>query len=300
MDIKLYNPQNNALLLCYFEKNNNKQKEYCLKLKNIYKEKYALKFGIFSSNNFSIEFISKGILYIIQKNFDENKEKENLNEALNKMHDLLNSDNKIIKNNYPQLICRSNPENDNQKKYFLKLIHDIKHIKPIVFDVELLDTNYSIELNINGNIHEIENSFNDNEKIAKESINKINKLLDKAKIDNNEIFLDVAPSLTCYYMSENEEQKQFCENLIKDIKDNEEDNEDIKTEIKTSPAMNFSIELNFKGKNIIEYDFDSCKNSMDETIDKIYDILGQNDEKDSILILLCFIEKGNEDIKIIA
>ena len=137
-------------------------------------------------------------------------------------------------------------------------------------------------------------TVNDNEKTAKESINKIYKLLDEAKIDNNEIILDVAPSLTCYYMSESEEQKQFCENLIKEIKD---DDEDIKTEIKTSSAMNFSIELNFKGMTIIENDFDSCKNSIGETIDKIYDILGQNDEKDSILILLCFIEKGNEEHK---
>ena len=74
-------------LLCFFEMENEKQKNYCLKLKDSFKHEKPIRFEIKSSPgvSFSIQFRIKGETHKIQTIYNE----EELENSLNKMYQLL-------------------------------------------------------------------------------------------------------------------------------------------------------------------------------------------------------------------
>ena len=79
----------NALptLLCFFEFQNEEQKNYCLKLKDNFRHEKPIRFEIKSSPgvNFSIQFRIKGETHKIQTIYNE----EELDNSLKKMYQLL-------------------------------------------------------------------------------------------------------------------------------------------------------------------------------------------------------------------
>ena len=74
-------------LLCFFEMENEKQKNYCLKLKDSFKHEKPIRFEIKSSPgvNFSVQFKIKGDVHKIQTIFNE----EELDNSLNAMYKIL-------------------------------------------------------------------------------------------------------------------------------------------------------------------------------------------------------------------
>ncbi len=74
-------------LLCFFEMDNEKQKNYCLKLKDSFKHEKPIRFEIKSSPgvNFSVQFKIKGQIHKIQTIFNE----EELDNSLNAMYKIL-------------------------------------------------------------------------------------------------------------------------------------------------------------------------------------------------------------------
>ena len=74
-------------LLCFFEMDNEKQKNYCLKLKDSFKHEKPIRFEIKSSPgvNFSVQFKIKGQIHKIQTIFNE----EELENSLNAMYKIL-------------------------------------------------------------------------------------------------------------------------------------------------------------------------------------------------------------------
>ena len=84
-------------LLCFFETGNMAQSAYCLKLRDNFKHEKSINYQIKSEKGmkFSIKFKIKDKTYDIQNEFNDND--ENLNIALNKMYELLNQVNTMIK-----------------------------------------------------------------------------------------------------------------------------------------------------------------------------------------------------------
>ena len=74
-------------LLCFFQMDNEKQKNYCLKLKDSFKHEKPIRFEIKSSPgvNFSVQFKIKGQIHKIQTIFNE----EELDNSLNAMYKIL-------------------------------------------------------------------------------------------------------------------------------------------------------------------------------------------------------------------
>ena len=74
-------------LLCFFEMDNEKQKNYCLKLKDSFKHEKPIRFEIKSSPgvNFSVQFKIKSQIHKIQTIFNE----EELDNSLNAMYKIL-------------------------------------------------------------------------------------------------------------------------------------------------------------------------------------------------------------------
>ena len=77
------------LLLCSYEKDNEEQLSYCVKLKDNFRHEETIRFEIKISHDaqFKISFILDKNTYIIQDIFDDSD--EILNESLNKMYVLL-------------------------------------------------------------------------------------------------------------------------------------------------------------------------------------------------------------------
>ena len=75
-------------LLCFFEMNNEQQKNYCLKLKDNFKHEKPIRFEIKSSPgvNFCVQFKIKGENHKIQTIFNE-EEMENSLQAMYKLLD---------------------------------------------------------------------------------------------------------------------------------------------------------------------------------------------------------------------
>ena len=75
-------------LLCFFEMNNEQQKNYCLKLKDNFKHEKPIRFEIKSSPgvNFCVQFKIKGETHKIQTIFNE-EEMENSLQAMYKLLD---------------------------------------------------------------------------------------------------------------------------------------------------------------------------------------------------------------------
>ena len=81
---------NYPTLLCFFEPQNEEQKNYCIELKNNFQHEQSIKFQISSTSQvgFSIKFRLKGNTHNIQDTFDSSKEA--MENALQKMYILLN------------------------------------------------------------------------------------------------------------------------------------------------------------------------------------------------------------------
>ncbi len=83
------------------------------------------------------------------------------------------------------------------------------------------------------------------------------------------------PTLICFYEMENKEQKNYC---IK-LKDNYNGNKPIKYDMKSIPQIPFGIKLRINGEIIdIQKIFDNREEVMNETLNKIYDLVDKNDK----------------------
>ena len=86
------------------------------------------------------------------------------------------------------------------------------------------------------------------------------------------------PTLVCFYEIDNKEQKNYCLKL----KENYKGNRPIKYEIKQIPQIPFAIKLRKDGKIIdIQKIFDNREEIMNETLQKIYDLLNENNNKNN-------------------
>ena len=86
----------------------------------------------------------------------------------------------------------------------------------------------------------------------------------------NETKDTTAPTLLCFFEQSNEEQKEYC---IK-LRDNFKCEKTIKYEIKSMPQVPFSIGIRIKGNTtIVQNVFDNSEQKMNETLQKIYDLL---------------------------
>ena len=88
---------NYPTLLCFFEPQNEAQKNYCIELKNNFQHEQSIKFQISSTAQvgFSVKFRLNGTTHNIQDTFDSSREA--MENSLQKMYDLLNQ-NKSAKN----------------------------------------------------------------------------------------------------------------------------------------------------------------------------------------------------------
>ena len=78
------------ILLCDFEKGNDDQKDYCLKLKDSFKYEKPIKYEIRSNriDPFSIRLKKKNKIYDIQTNYIDNSEEE-IQKALTDIYTIL-------------------------------------------------------------------------------------------------------------------------------------------------------------------------------------------------------------------
>ncbi len=76
-------------LICFYETGKNEQKEYCIKLKDNFKNEKTIKFEIKSvpQVNFSVKFKVNGRLHVIQTEY--NNSETVMNESLEKIYNLL-------------------------------------------------------------------------------------------------------------------------------------------------------------------------------------------------------------------
>ncbi len=76
-------------LICFYETGKNEQKEYCIKLKDNFKNEKTIKFEIKSvpQVNFSVKFKLNGKIHDIQTNFDDSE--DTMNASLQKIYALL-------------------------------------------------------------------------------------------------------------------------------------------------------------------------------------------------------------------
>ena len=81
--------QNLPTLLCFFETNNDGQKEFCIKLKDSFQHEKSIKYEIRSSvEPFSVKLKIKNIIYDIKTEYINNSEEEiqrTLNDIYNKL-----------------------------------------------------------------------------------------------------------------------------------------------------------------------------------------------------------------------
>jgi len=99
------------------------------------------------------------------------------------------------------------------------------------------------------------------------------------------------PTLLCFFEIGNEEQKQYC---IK-LKDNFCYEESIKYVIKSQPGSKFKISFRLYGKTYLIQDiFDDSDEALNQSLEKIYDLLKKGASKKKYPELLCFFELGNK------
>ena len=77
------------ILLCDFEKGNDDQKDYCLKLKDNFQHKKTIKYQIKSADEFSVKFKLNGKIYNIQNIYDSKE--AGMNKTLQEMYTLLDN-----------------------------------------------------------------------------------------------------------------------------------------------------------------------------------------------------------------
>ena len=84
---------------------------------------------------------------------------------------------------------------------------------------------------------------------------------------------DQLPALLCFFETGNEEQKQYC---IK-LKDNFHHQKSVRFEIKSSPGVNFSVQLKYKGKiHKIQTVFNDREDEMQNSLNIMYKILDED------------------------
>ena len=96
------------------------------------------------------------------------------------------SEQKNSSKGLPKLICNFEEGNDAQKNYCIELRDNYTHDKMVTYEIKsCLNATFSIELNLNGNVYQIQNNFNESEmkKEMQNSLIKIYKLLDEEDKD---------------------------------------------------------------------------------------------------------------------
>ena len=90
MGCKNAKEQNVPILLCFFETGNDSQANYCLKIRDNFKNEKTINYQIKSGVNtpFIIQFKIKNTIHDIQTVFDDSEQA--MNQSLKKMYDLLN------------------------------------------------------------------------------------------------------------------------------------------------------------------------------------------------------------------
>ncbi len=89
---------------------------------------------------------------------------------------------------------------------------------------------------------------------------------------------DQLPILLCFFETGNEQQKQYC---IK-LKDNFQHQKAIRFEIKSTPGVNFCIQLKYKDKlNKIQTVFNDGEDEMKESLNKMYKILDEDKDNNN-------------------
>ena len=86
---ELLNKDEYPTLICFFEKGNEKQKDYCIKLKDNFFSEKTIRFEIKSvpGTPFSIQFKIKDNISVLQNEF--NNDEETMNQTLQKAYELL-------------------------------------------------------------------------------------------------------------------------------------------------------------------------------------------------------------------
>ena len=91
------------------------------------------------------------------------------------------SETKNNLSNLPVMICIFELGNEIQKEYCIKLKENFKHNKSIRYEVKsFANSPFSIMFQINGQNHQIQNVFDENE--MQNTLNKMYNLLDQADI----------------------------------------------------------------------------------------------------------------------
>ena len=80
--------------------------------------------------------------------------------------------------NLPTLTMIFEPQNDTQKAYCIKIQQSFRHAKSIKYEIKsFANSTFSIMLQINGTVHQIQNVYNENE--FDNTMQKLYELLDQ-------------------------------------------------------------------------------------------------------------------------
>ena len=94
------------------------------------------------------------------------------------------SETKPTTPNLPLLQFIFEPENDKQKDYCIKLQQNFRHAKSVKYEIKSFpNSTFSIMIQINGKVHQIEDTFDENQ--MENSLQKMYQLLDSADEKEN-------------------------------------------------------------------------------------------------------------------
>ena len=80
--------------------------------------------------------------------------------------------------NLPTLTMIFEPQNETQKAYCIKIQQNFRHAKSIKYEIKsFANSTFSIRLQINGTVHQIQNVYNENE--FDNTMQKLYELLDQ-------------------------------------------------------------------------------------------------------------------------
>ena len=80
--------------------------------------------------------------------------------------------------NLPTLTMIFEPQNETQKAYCIKIQQSFRHAKSIKYEIKsFANSTFSIMLQINGTVHQIQNVYNENE--FENTMQKLYELLDQ-------------------------------------------------------------------------------------------------------------------------
>ena len=188
------------VLLCFCEANNEEQKSYCIKLRDIFQHNEPIRYQFQSAPEvkFKIFFILNNKTYIIQDIFDDSEEA--LNESLNKIYKLLDGEDIIEKSN-------KNKKNDNSKE----IQQNKKEVLTISFESIDQNINYKLDCNKDSIFKDIEEEiykkyaeFRNIQKyyLYEGNMIDINKTFEENKIkDNSHILIVINNDSSMYVKS---------------------------------------------------------------------------------------------------